>query len=83
METGLIAAVMAAANILCFLVGARVGQQTAKGEEVRMPAVDPMKAIREHSAKQEADREQLKINTILQNIEAYDGTAAGQKDVPR
>ena len=79
----LLLAVMGITNILCFVIGARVGQKVTKGEPVELPTVNPMKAVREHQAKREAEREQDRINTILQNIEGYDGTPAGQRDVPR
>ena len=69
--------------IVCFFVGAKVGQTVSKGEELKLPNVNPLEAIREREAKKEAETEQDKINTILQNIESYDGTAYGQKDVPR
>ena len=79
----LLLAVMCAANILCFMIGAKVGQTVAKGESVEMPNLNPMEAIREHKSKQEAEREQERIDVIMQNIESYDGTSIGQKDVPR
>lgn len=79
----LLLAVLAASNILCFTVGARVGQTVAKGERVELPTVNPMKAFREHQNRTEAEREQDRIDTILRNIETYDGTSNGQKDVPR
>jgi hypothetical protein len=75
--------VMGATNILCFMVGARVGQKVTKGEEVKLPSVNPMEAIREHQEKKEAQREQDRMDTILRNIESYDGTNAHQEDVPR
>lgn len=74
--------VMGATNILCFIVGARVGQKVTKGEEVELPSVNPMDAIREHQEKKEAQREQDRVDTILRNIEGYDGTSYGQEDVP-
>lgn len=74
--------VMGATNILCFIVGARVGQKVTKGEEVELPSVNPMEAIREHKEKKEAQREQDRMDTILRNIEGYDGTSYGQEDVP-
>ena len=74
--------VMGATNILCFMVGARVGQKVTKGEEVELPSVNPMEAIREHQEKKEAQREQDRVDTILRNIEGYDGTSYGQEDVP-
>ena len=66
----------------CFLIGARVGQSVAKGEKVEMPTINPMQAVRDQRAKKEAEMEQGRIDTILQNIEAYDGTSRGQQDVP-
>ena len=66
----------------CFLIGARVGQATAKGEKIEMPTINPMQAVRDQRAKKEAEKDQSRIDTILQNIEAYDGTSRGQQDVP-
>ena len=40
-----------------------------------------MKAIREHQDRKEAEREADKFNTLMYNIDAYDGTSNGQKDV--
>jgi hypothetical protein len=78
----LLLAVMAASNIFCFLIGAKVGQKVVKGEEVELPTIDPMKAYREHQEKREAQREQDKVEAIMRNIEAYNGTPEGQKDIP-
>lgn len=75
-------AVMAAANIICFLIGAKVGQAVSKGEKVEMPSVNPLKTVREREEKKQAEMEQNRIDTILRNIEAYDGTGHGQEDVP-
>ena len=75
-------AIMGAACIACFLIGAKVGQTVSKGEEIKLPTVNPLKAYREHEAKKEAEMEQNRFDTILQNIEKYDGTGKGQEDVP-
>lgn len=77
----LLLAVMAASNVLCFMVGAKVGQKVVKGEAVELP--NPAKAVREHKKRIEAEEEQSRINTILENIDRYDGTGVGQKEVPR
>ena len=68
-------------NVVCFFVGAKVGQKVVKGEPIELPSINPMEAIREKQDKREAEREQRKLDTILQNIETYDGTGNGQKDV--
>ena len=44
----LLLAVMAAANIVCFIIGAKVGQAVANGEEIEAPTIDPFKAYRVH-----------------------------------
>jgi hypothetical protein len=75
--------VMGAMNALCFVIGARVGQKVAKGEEVKLPKVNPIESYRAHEARQEAQKEQERYDTILRNIEGYDGTGFGQEDVPR
>ena len=77
----LLMAVMAASNILCFMLGAKVGQKVVKGEEIKLPTINPLEAYREHEAKREAQREQDKFEAILHNIDNYDGTSYGQKEV--
>lgn len=66
----------------CFLMGAKVGQAVAKGEKVELP-INPLMSAKERQTKQEAEFEQNRLSTILQNIDRYDGTSDGQKDVPR
>lgn len=68
-------------NVVCFFIGARVGQKVVKGEPIELPTIDPMKAIREHQDRRQAEKEADKLETIMQNIEAYDGTGMGQRDV--
>lgn len=75
--------VMGITNILCFMIGAKVGQKVVKGEEVELPSIDPLKTYREHQEKKEAQREQDKVEAIMRNIEAYNGTPDGQQDIPR
>jgi hypothetical protein len=79
----LLMAVMALANILCFLIGAKVGQKVSKGEEVELPTANPIEAIREHREKKEYDHKQSQLETILRNIDNYNGTEYGQEEVPR
>lgn len=65
----------------CFFVGAKVGQKVSEGEEIKLPSINPAEAHRKREAKKEAEAEQEKIDTIMRNIERYDGTSAGQEDV--
>lgn len=76
-------AVMGAVNVLCFMIGAKVGQKVSNGEEVKLPSVNPLEAYKKHEAKKEAEMEQNRLDTIMRNIEVFDGTPNGQRDVPR
>lgn len=82
METAIILLMACASNVACFFIGARVGQKAYKGERIELPALDPMKPIREREARKEAEMEQNRLDTIMRNIDAYDGTGNGQIDVP-
>ncbi len=72
-------------NILCFFVGARVGQKVVNNKELNLP--NPIKAIKEdiqaYEETKEAMKEQERLDTIAYNIDAYDGTSIGQKEIPR
>ncbi len=71
--------------IVCFFVGAKVGQAVSNGERIEAPELNPVKAIKEHrekaAAEKEHDEEQRRIDTIMRNIETYDGTGHNQEDV--
>ena len=81
METLIILAISGLFNILCFIIGAKVGQSINKGETISMPNFNPLETIRKNQARKEIDKEEDKKNTILRNIERYDGTGRGQEDV--
>lgn len=72
-------------NILCLFFGVWIGQKTVKGERVEikssLEALNPVKLYRDSQEKRAAAKEQDKLNTILDNIENYNGTSIGQKDV--
>jgi hypothetical protein len=72
-------ALFTASNILCFVIGAKVGQKVTKGERVEIPS--PVKVVQEYKAERAAKTEQSKIDTIMRNIESYNGTPYGQEDV--
>ena len=68
-------------NIVCFFVGAKIGQKVVKGEEIKAPEITLPTPIQDYRKKKQEEAEQNKIDTIMQNIEAYNGTSAGQKEV--
>lgn len=70
-------------NTACFCIGAKVGQKVNKDEPIELPKINPVEAIREHKSRQKAEKEQNRIETILHNIEVYDGSSNGQREVPK
>ena len=72
-------------NILCFFIGAKVGQKVVKNEELKLP--NPIKTIKEdiqtYEETKEAMKEQEKLDIIAYNIDTYNGTSIGQKEIPR
>lgn len=81
METVLLVLLMGAMNLLAFLIGAKTAQKADKGEEIKLPNINPVKAYQEHREQSEANKEQERLNTMLDNINNYDGTPLGQKEI--
>ena len=75
-------AVTGALCLVCFFYGAKVGQAVSKGEDIKVPTVNPMELYRAHQGRKEAEKEHSKLEALLHNIEVYDGTSAGQKEIP-
>lgn len=81
METALIIMATGFLCVACFVLGAKVGQTVSKGEDIDLPAVNPVEAYRKREARKEARAEQSRMETIMSNIESYDGTPVGQREV--
>ena len=74
-----IIAAISIANIICFFIGAKIGQTVVKNKEIKAP--NPVKAVREYKeSKEEAERLE-EIQTMLHNIAVYDCTELGQKEI--
>ena len=81
MDIVLLLAIASLSNIACFVIGAKVGQKVVKNEPIETPAVNPFKAYREKQEQKEAEAAKNRIDTILRNIDNYDGTENGQEEV--
>lgn len=68
-------------NIICFITGVSVGQKAAKGERVEMPELNPVEAYREHKSRKVAEKRQSELAAVLENIDNYNGSEDGQKEV--
>ena len=74
-------AIVSAFNILCFVIGAKIGQTVSREEPIELPNLNPIQIIREAHDKREIEREKNRVEKIMQNIDAYDGTSNGQRDI--
>ena len=80
METIILVVLMGGMNLLAFLIGARTAQKADKGEEIKLPTINPMKAYQEYTEQREAKREQEELEINMYNIDNYRGDGTGQKD---
>ena len=87
METVLICMVLGAGMLAAFVVGAKVSQAVSKGEKVELPIPNPVEAVRESVERREARREAKAkddwFEAVMQNVDNYNGTPMGQREVPR
>lgn len=83
METILLILVVGVICVLCFYTGAKVGQKVVRGETIETPLKSPLKVVSEIKETAEYKKEQEKLQTISDNIDNYDGTGIGQKDIPK
>lgn len=84
-DTYILIGIVSILNIVCFFIGAKVGQKVVRNEDIKLP--NPIKDIQEsiqiERETKEAQKEQEKWDTVAYNIDNYDGTAIGQKEIPR
>lgn len=70
--------------LISFVIGVRIGQKVSNDEPIRL---NPVRAIDEYKEEKEVKRQikefESKLNVMLDNIDSYDGTGLGQKDIPR
>ena len=82
METMLLVLEIGMLCIVCFFIGAKVGQKVSKGEDIKIPnpveIIDNVKERKEY--REEQIENQKEFNTNLDNINNYDGTGLGQRN---
>lgn len=70
--------------IISVIVGANLGQKIERGVDIELPKMpNPVKIISSVREERRAQAEREKLETVLANIDTYDGTEYGQKDIPR
>ena len=79
MDVLLLVVFICLSNIACLIVGVKVGQKAYRGEEIKLP--NPVAKVQSFKDSQEYTKEQEALDTMLYNIDVYDGTSLGQKDI--
>lgn len=69
--------------ILSFTIGASVGQKVVNKEPIRVLPKSPATIIQEIKETKEQAKERERNKIIAENIDNYDGTSLGQKDIPK
>lgn len=82
METLLIILATGAVSIASFLIGSRIGAVREQAPQAERPSVDPLKHIRDRQERKKARANMERHEALMRNIELYDGTSEGQKDLP-
>lgn len=79
MEQLLMVVFICLSNVACLIVGTKVGQKAYRGEEIKLP--NPVEKVQSFKDSQEYKKEQENLDIMLHNIDVYDGTSLGQKDM--
>ena len=82
LETIILIASVGIMNVLCFLIGAKVGQKVVRQETIELPKIEPIKTIKQYNENKEIIKLQEKEKIISENIDNYNGTSLGQQDIP-
>ena len=65
-------------NIVCFLIGAIVGQRVFEKKPI---IINPIKEIKNIQEENEVSKEEQRFKDIADNIDSYNGTSIGQKKI--
>lgn len=71
-------------NVMCVLVGVRIGQKVERNELIDLPKIpNPVEVVSGIREERIGRAEREKLEAVMSNIDAYDGTSLGQRDIPR
>ena len=82
MNDVLLVLIVGSVNLLSFYLGAKLGGKE-NTESIKFPNLNPITKLEEHKEKKEEQKERERLDVIRQNIDNYNGTAEGQRDIPR
>ena len=68
--------------LLSYTLGLKNGQKLSKSEEITLPQLNPVKIIQSEIETHEERKKQDQLDIMMSNIDNYDGTGIGQKNIP-
>jgi len=81
LEAILMVLVMGVLMLLSFLIGAKTAQKADRGEDIKLPNINHVKAYEAYQERKAIEQEEKERNIMLENIDNYDGTGLGQKNI--
>lgn len=82
METIILCTLFGVFILLAYTLGLRNGQKVSNNEEIKMPELNPVTVISNQIEKHEDKKKQEAYEIMMSNIDNYDGTGLGQKEIP-
>lgn len=73
--------IMGVLMLFSFLIGARTAQKAHKGEEIKLPSINPIEMFEKHEEQKMIEQAEYERNLMLENINNYNGTGLGQKEI--
>lgn len=72
------------AMIISFILGAKINYHSKRDENIEINPIKKIKEIKEENEFNEKYKKDQEIyNTVLSNIDNYDGSSVGQKNLPK
>lgn len=81
METILLFFLFGIFIIISYTLGLKNGQRLKNNKEIELPEVNPLKLIKNEINNFEERKKQVAFENMISNIDNYDGTGLGQKDI--
>ena len=70
-------------NLLSFTIGAKIGLSVSKMKDITLNPVKMVSdSINDKKERKQKDLEERKYDTMMKNIDNYDGTGLGQETMP-
>ena len=82
METIILCIIFVTFILTSYTLGLRNGQKITKSEEIKLPEINPISILNNVKEKYEEKKKQDALEIMMDNIENYDATGNGQKDIP-